>query len=110
MFLDFVDDPFYVPEDKAARWVPDGLLVISNNGTIVDFGNYSDIAGKYPGIPTTTYKVRARLKADVDKRWRRQRLSDSNTSARTHPPLITSSLRASKPIITGGQPDHARLH
>jgi guanine deaminase len=85
-FLDYVDDPFYVPEEKAARWVPDGLLVISNNGTILDFGNYSDIAGKYPGIPTTTYKVRTRLQVDIDKRWRRPAAIEAlSSSARTHP-------------------------
>ena len=57
MFLDWVDDPFYVSEDKAVRWVPDGLLVMSDNGTIVAFGNYSDMGAKYAAVPTTTYKV-----------------------------------------------------
>lgn len=55
-FLDYLDDPFYVDEEKAVRFVPDGLLVMSDAGKILAFGNYSDIAPKYPGVPITTYK------------------------------------------------------
>ena len=52
-FLDFIDDPFYVPESKSVRYIADGLLVLEN-GKVKELGTY-DIHNKYPEIPVTSY-------------------------------------------------------
>lgn len=53
-FLDFTDDPFFVPQQECVRYIKDGLLVVEN-GRILDFGNYSKLKGKYEGIEETRY-------------------------------------------------------
>lgn len=53
-FLDFIDDPFYVPEFESDRYLADGLLVIEN-GKIKAFGTYESVYPKYPGIDLTSY-------------------------------------------------------
>jgi guanine deaminase len=65
--LDFVDDPWKNPghSDQAARFYPDGLLVISD-GKVKECGPYSAISGKYPGLQTTTYTNRLILPGFVD--------------------------------------------
>ena len=53
-FFDFVDDPWndVGEEHRAGRFVRDGLLV-TDDGVIVAFGSYVDIAGDYPDIEVT---------------------------------------------------------
>jgi guanine deaminase len=56
-FLDFTDDPFSVPpvpQQECVRYIKDGLLVVEN-GKILDFGDYSQLQGKYQAIETTHY-------------------------------------------------------
>jgi guanine deaminase len=53
-FLDFTDDPFFVPQPECVRYFKDGLLVVEN-GKILDFGDYSKLHGKYRGIEETHY-------------------------------------------------------
>lgn len=65
-FLDFVQDPFFVKNDKeAARFIPDGLLVIEE-GKIKDFGPYPALQGKYPGLAVKTYSDRLIMPGFVD--------------------------------------------
>ena len=45
-FLDFVDDPFYAPEEDCVRYVADGLLVLES-GRIKAFGPYADLEERY---------------------------------------------------------------
>jgi len=52
--LDFIADPFYVPEAEAVRYYPDGLLVIEA-GKIKAFGPYADLEATYGNIPITAY-------------------------------------------------------
>ncbi|MGD2090562.1 MAG: guanine deaminase [Candidatus Aminicenantes bacterium] len=53
-FLDFTEDPFFVPQQECVRYIKDGLLVVGN-GKILDFGDYSKLQGKYQGIEDTRY-------------------------------------------------------
>jgi guanine deaminase len=53
-FLDFIDDPFFVPQQECVRYIKDGLLVVED-GKIMDFGDYSKLHGKYHGIEETRY-------------------------------------------------------
>jgi guanine deaminase len=53
-FLDFIEDPFYVPESSCARYQPDGLLVLEG-GYIKAFGDYATVSRQFPHIEVTTY-------------------------------------------------------
>ncbi|MBV8886925.1 MAG: guanine deaminase, partial [Chroococcidiopsidaceae cyanobacterium CP_BM_RX_35] len=53
-FLDFVEDPFYIPEDKSVRYIQDGLLVLKD-GKVEELGAYENLQSKYVGVPTTSY-------------------------------------------------------
>jgi guanine deaminase len=53
-FLDFVDDPFYVPEADSVRYLADGLLVLEA-GKIRAFGPYSELQATYGALPVTAY-------------------------------------------------------
>ncbi|PZV05475.1 MAG: guanine deaminase [Leptolyngbya sp.] len=48
--LDCVDDPFYVPEAQAVRYIPDGLLVVQN-GQIAALGSYEEVLPTLGDIP-----------------------------------------------------------
>lgn len=54
-FFDFIDDPWkhVGKEEESARFLPDGMLVVDDAGIIKDFGNYSEVSAKYPGIAIT---------------------------------------------------------
>lgn len=65
-FLDFVDDPFFVPEEKAVRYMPDGLLVIASDGSIKDFGAFSDLAEQYGDVPLEVYGDRLIMPGFID--------------------------------------------
>ncbi|GAP99401.1 guanine deaminase [Leptolyngbya sp. NIES-2104] len=47
--LDFVADPFFVPEPESVRYFSDGLLVIEN-GKVKELGAYEQLKEKYAGI------------------------------------------------------------
>ncbi|MDB9313007.1 guanine deaminase [Spirulina sp. CS-785/01] len=64
-FLDFLADPFFVPETEAVRYLPDGLLVLEN-GIIRDFGDYSELTHKYPQISVTDYTNKILMPGFVD--------------------------------------------
>ena len=64
-FLDFVDDPFYAPEEECARYVADGLMVLEN-GKIKAFGAYADLQGEYGDTPTTAYAGRLVMPGFID--------------------------------------------
>ncbi len=64
-FLDFVDDPFYVPEAESVRYFPDGLLVLEN-GHVKAFGAYDRLATEYGEIPTTVYTNKLILPGFID--------------------------------------------
>ncbi|MBX9771709.1 MAG: amidohydrolase family protein, partial [Candidatus Obscuribacterales bacterium] len=66
-FFDFVDDPWkhVGHEEESARFTPDGLLVM-DNGIIKDFGPYSELHAKYPGVATTTIAGRLIVPGFVD--------------------------------------------
>jgi guanine deaminase len=53
-FLDFIEDPFYVPEPESVRYLADGLLVIEN-GKVKELGTYESLKSKYQEIPVTAY-------------------------------------------------------
>jgi guanine deaminase len=66
--LDFVDDPWSKPRghgDEAARFHPDGLLVI-DNGIVKECGPYDATIKKYPGLNVTTLKNRIVVPGFVD--------------------------------------------
>ncbi len=64
-FLDFVDDPFYAPEEESARYLADGLLVL-NGGRIQAFGAYADLQSEYGDLPTTVYAERLIMPGFID--------------------------------------------
>ncbi|MBE9059631.1 guanine deaminase [cf. Phormidesmis sp. LEGE 11477] len=64
-FLDFVDDPFYVPEAESVRYLPDGLLVLEN-GKIKAFGPYEELQAEYGDIPITIYADRLIMPGFID--------------------------------------------
>jgi guanine deaminase len=53
-FLDFVADPFYVPESGSVRYFRDGLLILKD-GKVQELGAYDDLRAKYAGISTIAY-------------------------------------------------------
>jgi guanine deaminase len=65
--LDFIDDPWNLPGhvDDAARFLPDGLLVISD-GKVKECGPYSTVSSKYPGLKVTSYTNRIIMPGFVD--------------------------------------------
>jgi guanine deaminase len=66
-FFDFIDDPWkhIGNEHNAARFYPDGMLVIEN-GIIKAYGSYDKISPKFPSIQTTHIKDRLILPGFVD--------------------------------------------
>jgi guanine deaminase len=64
-FLDFIDDPFYIPESNSVRYIPDGLLIIEK-GAIADFGAYHDLRSQYAHIPVTAYPDRLIMPGFID--------------------------------------------
>lgn len=66
-FFDFVDDPWKYPghEDRAARFVGDGLLVV-RDGIIEDFGNFADLSERHAGLPVTHIEDRLILPGFID--------------------------------------------
>lgn len=67
IFFDFIDDPWKHPgnEQAAARFFPDGLLVIEN-GSIKEHGDFSTISPRYPGLDITHLPDRLILPGFID--------------------------------------------
>lgn len=64
-FLDFVDDPFFMPEDESIRYINDGLLVL-DGGRIRAFGTYADLAERYADVPVTVYSSQIIVPGFID--------------------------------------------
>ncbi|WP_208544594.1 amidohydrolase family protein [Rathayibacter sp. VKM Ac-2759] len=66
-FLDFIDDPWkHVGDEEAAtRFHADGLLVLED-GLIVDFGPYAELAAKHPDVPVTEIADRIIVPGFID--------------------------------------------
>ena len=66
-FFDFVDDPWKYPgdEQKATRFLPDGLLVIAD-GIIQAFGEHDAILADYPGLEVTQVPDRLIMPGFID--------------------------------------------
>lgn len=64
-FLDFIEDPFYVPESESIRYIADGLLVLEN-GKVKELGPYESLQDKYAEIPVTTYPNRLIMPGFID--------------------------------------------
>ncbi len=65
LFLDFVDDPFYVAEADSVRYLTDGLLVLEN-GKIKAFDTYAALQSEYAELPTTLYADRLIMPGFID--------------------------------------------
>src|SRR5687768_9828609 len=66
-FFDFVDDPWkhVGHEERAARFVADGLLVV-RDGKILDFGPFAEVSARNPGVAITEIRDRLILPGFVD--------------------------------------------
>ena len=66
-FFDFVDDPWKHPghEDRSARFVGDGLLVV-RDGIVEDFGDFADLSQHYADVPVTHLEDRLILPGFID--------------------------------------------
>ncbi|WP_029459873.1 guanine deaminase [Solidesulfovibrio alcoholivorans] len=67
MFFDLIDDPWkYADKEReAARFLPDGLLVVAG-GRIVDFGPYDIVAPRHPGVQTVHLENRLIVPGFID--------------------------------------------
>lgn len=67
IFFDFVDDPWkhVGNEPSSARFHADGLLVVEN-GIIRDFGEFSEVATRYPDLPVTHLRDRILMPGFID--------------------------------------------
>jgi guanine deaminase len=65
-FLDFIADPFFVPELDSVRYLKDGLLVIDDTGKIYDFGEYEALSLQYNDVPTDVYGDRLLMPGFID--------------------------------------------
>jgi guanine deaminase len=66
-FFDFIDDPWkhVGHEHEAARFQADGLLVVED-GRIVDFGAFADLAPRHPALDITHIEGRLILPGFID--------------------------------------------
>ncbi|WP_019499597.1 guanine deaminase [Pseudanabaena sp. PCC 6802] len=64
-FLDFVGDPFFVPESESVRYLPDGLLVIED-GMVKDFGAFETLGAKYAELEVVSYQGKLILPGFID--------------------------------------------
>jgi guanine deaminase len=53
-FLDFIDDPFFVPDAQSVRYIPDGLLILEN-GKVKELGSYEQLKPHYLDQEITAY-------------------------------------------------------
>lgn len=66
-FFDFIDDPWKYGgrEQDSARFVPDGLMVVKE-GLIADFGPFSEVSARNPGVAVTYLNNRLILPGFID--------------------------------------------
>ncbi len=64
-FLDFIDDPFYAPEEDSVRYLADGLMVLEA-GKIKALGPFIDLQAEYGALPTTAYPGRLIMPGFID--------------------------------------------
>lgn len=64
-FLDFVADPFYVPEPDCVRYFADGLLILED-GKVKELGAYAELRDRYPDLPVTEYCDRLIMPGFID--------------------------------------------
>ncbi|GAB4139040.1 MAG: guanine deaminase [Cyanobacteria bacterium J069] len=64
-FLDFLEDPYHVPESESVRYIPDGLLVLEN-GCIKALGDYAAMRTEYPEVPVTHHRDRLIVPGFID--------------------------------------------
>lgn len=64
-FLDFIADPFFVPEAESVRYFADGLLILED-GKIKELGAYEDLQAAYAAVPTVDYRDRLILPGFID--------------------------------------------
>lgn len=63
--LDFVEDPFYLPESESVRYIPDGLLVLEG-GKVKELGTYEHLRDKYQEIPIVSYPNKLIMPGFID--------------------------------------------
>jgi guanine deaminase len=63
--LDFVGDPFLLPEVDTVRYFADGLLVLEN-GKIRDLGDYESLIVTYKEVPLTNYSGKLIMPGFID--------------------------------------------
>lgn len=64
-FLDFVEDPFYIPAAKSVRYIADGLLVLEK-GKVKELGTYESLQARYSDVPVTTYPNKLIMPGFID--------------------------------------------
>jgi guanine deaminase len=64
-FLDFVGDPFFMPELESVRYIPDGLLAIAR-GKVQDFGAFETLQAKYAGLEIESHVGKLVLPGFID--------------------------------------------
>ncbi len=64
-FLDFVGDPFFVPESESVRYIPDGLLAIAH-GKVQDFDTFESLQAKYAGVEIESHLGKLVLPGFID--------------------------------------------
>lgn len=64
-FLDFVGDPFFLPESESVRYIPDGLLVLEN-GKVKDFGAFEALQSKYGDVAIASHVGKLILPGFID--------------------------------------------
>ncbi len=63
--LDFIEDPFYVPESESVRYISDGLLVLEG-GKVKEVGAYEHLQDKYSQIPIISYPNKLIMPGFID--------------------------------------------
>ncbi len=63
--LDFVEDPFFVPEAEAVRFIPDGLLVV-RQGQVAALGPYAELESTLGDVPIVDYSGQLILPGMID--------------------------------------------
>lgn len=64
-FLDFREDPFYVPISECVRYFSDGLIVLEA-GRIKALGEYNTLSQEYPSLPVVHYPNRVIMPGFID--------------------------------------------
>jgi len=63
--LDFVNDPFFVSDTEAVRFIPDGVLVI-RQGQVAALGPYAELGSTLGGVPIVDYSGQLIMPGMID--------------------------------------------